>query len=207
VTTLDLVTSSDAHEDSTGANFSDSAAVVTCTSHTATATPNRRYYGGFEFVLTAEIPAGATIDVAHITVQANALAADDPNVQIGAEDSADAPGFVTNADVTDRTRTTASEQWTATGIGTSPVNSPSIVSVLQELVDTYGGLANGAGIVIFLDGRSDVISTFAVVSLEGTGDPAALHIEFTAGGGGDPEGSLVGGKLVGGGILQGRLVG
>jgi hypothetical protein len=184
MTTLDLTVNSDAHEDSTGNNFSDSAAVVTCTAHTAIGTPNRVYFGGFEFVLTAEIPNGATIDAAYITVQANALAADDPNVDISAEDSADAPDFVTNADVTSRTRTAASAQWTATGIGTSPVNSPSIVSVLQELVDDNGGLVNGAGIVIFMDGRSDALSTFAVVSLEGTGAPAALHIEFTAGGAG-----------------------
>jgi len=168
VTTLDLTVNSDAHEDITGANFSNSATIVNCNANTS-GVANRRYNGGFEFVLTAEIPSGATIDAAYITIHANSTAADDPNVNIRGEDTADAPDFATNADVTSRTRTTASVQWTATGIGIGAVNSPSIVSILQELVDDNGGLANGASVVIFFDGRSDATSTFQVMSIEGAG--------------------------------------
>ena len=178
MTTLDLVVNSDAHEDHTGANFSSSASIVNCNSHTS-GVANRRYRGGFEFVLTQAIPAGSTIDVAYLTIHANSTAADDPNVDIRGEDTADAADFATTADVTSRTRTTASVQWTSTGIGTGAVNSPSIVSILQELVDDHSGLANGASIVIFLDGRSDAISTFQPMSLEGAGTEAALHFEFT----------------------------
>lgn len=183
MTTLDLTVNSDAHEDHTGANFSDSASIVNCNAHTS-GVANRRYRGGFEFPLTQAIPSGSTIDVAYITVHANSTAADDPNVDIRGEDTADAPDFATNADVTSRTRTTASVQWTTTGIGTGAVNSPSIVSILQELIDDNGGLANGASIAIFLDGRSDAISTFQIMSIEGAGTEAALHIEFTAPSGG-----------------------
>jgi len=178
MTTLDLTVNSDAHEDHTGANFSSSATAVNCNAHTS-GVSNRQYRGGFEFVLTAEIPSGATIDAAYLTIRANSTSVDDPNVNIRGEDTADAPDFATNADVTSRTRTTASVQWTTTAIGTGAVNTPSLVSILQELVDDYGGLANGAGVVIFFDGRNDAISSFQVMSIEGTGTEAALHIEFT----------------------------
>ena len=176
MTTLDLTVNSDAHEDHTGANFSSSATAVNCNAHTS-GVSNRQYRGGFEFVLTAEIPSGATIDAAYLTIHANSTSVDDPNVNIRGEDTAD-------ADVTSRTRTTASVQWTTTAIGTGAVNTPSLVSILQELVDDYGGLANGAGVVIFFDGRNDAISSFQVMSIEGAGTEATLHIEFTAGGGG-----------------------
>ncbi len=183
MTTLDLTANSDAHEDHNGANFSNSATIVNCNAHTSTAN-NRQYRGGFEFILTAGIPSGATIDAAYATIHANSTSVDDPNVNIRGEDTADAADFATNADVTSRTRTTASVQWTTTGIGTGAVNTPSIVSIIQELVDDNGGLASGASIVIFFDGRNDAISSFQVMSIEGAGTEAALHIEFTAGGGG-----------------------
>jgi len=183
MTTLDLTVNDDAYEDHTDANFSSTDTLIKCAANTSAAT-NRRYFGAFHFLLTAEIPSGATVDAAYLTIVASSTAADDPNVDISAEDSASAPDFTTNADVTNRTRTAASVQWTTMGIGTGSTNTPSIVSVIQELVDDNGGLANGAGVVVFLDGRGDVNQSFGVVSLEGTGDPAALHIEFAAGGGG-----------------------
>jgi hypothetical protein len=182
--------------------------VVTCTAHTSE-TPNRRYFGALLFVLTAEIPAGATVDACYLTVQANALAADDPNVDIHLEDVADADDLTTAPDVTSRVPTSASAQWTATGIGTSPVDTPSLVAPLQELVDTYGGLANGATLCFLVRGRNDALSTFAVVSLEGTGAPAAVHIEFTAAGGTDVAGEdgLLGQSAEAGAIVQTHLVG
>lgn len=183
MTTLDLTTTDDAHEDHTGANYSASATAVNCGAHTS-GVANRQYRGGFFFALTAEIPDGSTIDACYLTVQPASTVVDDPNVNIAFENTADADDFTTNADVTSRTRVSTSVQWTATGVGTSALNSPSLITALQALVDGQSGLANGAGVVAFMDGRNDAIGGFQVISIEGTGAEAVLHIEFTAPAGG-----------------------
>lgn len=177
MTTLNLAVNADAHEDSTGGNFSSSATAVRCESNT---TPASRFFGGFYFLLSAEIPDGSTIDACYITVQPSNTSTDDPNVDITFENSADADDFIATADVTSRTRLGSTVQWTATGVGASAVNSPSLVVPMQALVDAHSGLLSGAGIMCFLDGRSDANSTLRIVSLQGTGTTAVLHIEFTA---------------------------
>lgn len=186
MTTIDMTVAAsadDAHEDSTGANFSSTATTVNCTAHTSPGTANRQYNGGFRFVLSAQIPSGATIDASYITVTPTSLALDDANVNIYAEQASDAVNFSTNADVTSRTGTTASVAWVQDALGTSAVNSPSLNTVIQELVNDYGGLANGAAIVILLKGKTDAIKSFQVFSEDhASGAPASLHIEFTASG-------------------------
>lgn len=197
MTTIDMTVAAsadDAHEDSTGANFSSTATGVNCTSHTSPGTANRAYNGGFRFVLSAAIPSGTTIDAGYVTISAVSTALDDANVNIWGEQSSDAVNFSTNADVTSRTTTTASVQWSADALGTSPVNSPSIVAILQELVNDYGGLALGAAIVIIFKGRTDAVKNFqAMAEDHASGAPAVLHIEFTAPAGGNV--NLLSGKF------------
>lgn len=174
----------DAHEDHTGANFSSVAATLRNDAN-ASGSPNRRFFAGMRFVLPSAIPSGSTIDVAYITVVCPSATQDDPNVDLHAEDVADADDFATTADVTSRARTAASAAWVATSIGTSPVNSPSIVSVIQELIDDSGGLVSGAAIVILSIARGDFTSNFRYTSYDGTpADAVSLRIEYTAGGGG-----------------------
>lgn len=182
MTTLDIplaADADDAHERQSGADFDATAAAIIAN---ANATEASRFVGGFRFDGVTIAP-GSTIDVAYITVVASATNVDDPNVDIHLEDADDPANFTDNADVQSRVRTTANTQWTATGIGTSPVNSPSIVTAVQEVVDR-AGWASGQAMVVLVVGRSDANTSFRIAANEhATLAAAALHIEYTAGGG------------------------
>ena len=166
----------DAHETDGGTNFSATANPVVL--H-ANATSTSRFNGGFYYP-SITIPQGSTIDVAYITVEPANSSVDDPNVDISLEDVDDAVDFATDADVTSRTRTTASVQWTASGIGTSPVNSPSIVSPVQEVIDRVLW-SSGNALVVLVDGRSDSSAQLRIDSYEKSSGAEAviLHIEYT----------------------------
>lgn len=179
--TLDLQVGAgadDAQENDTGTAFSGT---FTTLSAASAAAAGSRYNSGMRF--TGVTIQGTTINVAYLAIHAYSTSTDDPNVDILAEGVDDAANFVTTADVTSRVRTTASVQWTATGIGAGEVNSPSIVAVVQELADR-AGFANSAA-VLFMDGKDDVSRSFFTDAYEGsTTEAAKLHIEYTAGGGG-----------------------
>lgn len=179
MTTLDIALAAnedDAQERQNGSDFDATATSVLLTANTSEAS---RFTGGFRFD-NVTVPAGATIDAAYITVVALTTSVDDPNVNIHLEDADDPVNFADNADVQSRVRTTANTQWTATGVGTSPVNSPSIVTAVQEVVDRAGWLS-GQAMVVLIVGRSDANATFRVASFEhATLAAAALHIEYTA---------------------------
>ena len=104
------------------------------------------------------IPAGATITNAYLTFRA--IAADSPmtnsdatNLTIKGQLIANAPTFTTTSgNISSRTTTTASASWTpASWTAGSDYNSPSIVSVIQEIVD-QGTWASGNAIAIIITG-------------------------------------------------------
>ena len=104
------------------------------------------------------IPAGATITDAYLTFRA--IAADSPmtnsdatNLTIKGQLIANAPTFTTTSgNISSRTTTTASASWTPGSWTTgSDYNSPSIVSVIQEIVD-QGTWASGNAIAIIITG-------------------------------------------------------
>jgi hypothetical protein len=183
MTTLDLqvaASADDAHEQNDGTNFSSTGIRVRCTGHT---TNNNRYNGGARFT-NVTVPPGATIDTAYLTIVAPTE--DDPNVDIYGNDVDNAADFSTEADVTSRVLTTATVQWTASNIGTAtPVNSPELKTVIQEIVDR-AGWSSGNAMAIMMRGRNDAISDFRVTSYDDDpADAVKLHIEYTAGGGAD----------------------
>ena len=104
------------------------------------------------------IPAGATITDAYLTFRA--IAADSPmtnsdatNLTIKGQLIANAPTFTTTSgNISSRTVTTASASWTPGSWTTgSDYNSPSIVSVIQEIVD-QGTWASGNAVAIIITG-------------------------------------------------------
>ena len=188
-TTLDLqvaASADDAHERIRNDLFDSTANQLLCNSSQSS---YGVYYGGVRF--TGVTIKGETISVAYLTIVALSTDYDDPNVNLSAEDVDNAVDFSDTPDVVDRVRTTASVQWTATGIGASPVNSPSIVSVVQELADR-GAFGDNAA-VFFLDGKTDAAKSFNIISYDGdTTKAAKLHIEYTAGAAGWAGGDVSG---------------
>jgi len=120
--------------------------------------------------------AGATITAAYIdnVNQANGGAAS-PTLAIYAED-AQTPARITSLnDLNGRTRTTAKVDWDVAWTGYNTKDSPSIVSIIQELADSY----DPTYIQIFIqnDGGAAGVQVYAY---EGE-YPPTLHIEYTPG--------------------------
>ncbi len=133
---------------------------------------------GLRFV--SGIPPGSTIVSATLDVSlVGGDATDDMDADILAEAVDEALDFVDLADVTSRSRTTASVVWSAANLGVGVVTSPDFTSVLQEVI-SRPGFAGGA-VVIFLDGLATAESQANIDSFENIGGSPAplLNVEFT----------------------------
>jgi hypothetical protein len=131
------------------------------------------------------IPQGAAIDVAYLTFY-DRSSMGSPETKIYADDQND-PAAPTNwADVTGRTPTTAGVDWDGDP-GGGWVNSPPIVDVIQELVDSYD-YSNEAIQILHLDDGSanngDIQDFYAYDNTDdGLGARASyIHIEYSTGG-------------------------
>lgn len=183
MTTLDLTANAsadDAHETDGNSNFSSTADPQTVR---ANSSANFRWNSGVSFP-SCTIPNAATIDVAYLTLVPNSTSVDDADCTIYCEDVDDADDYSTTADVTDRVVTTASVNWNAGSLGASAVNTPSLVSIVQEVVDR-GGWASGNRINFLLKGNTGSSDRLQFKSADnGTaGDRPKLHVEYTAAGG------------------------
>jgi hypothetical protein len=138
---------------------------------------------------------GDTIDVAYITITARISDAGTVcNTRITAEDVDDAATFADDSAAFDAryaTHTTAVVDWDAIASWTaeSEYNSPSTVSVVQELVDRVGW-SSGNDMVFFwqdFDNRSTITSGNPVRRgysyKTGSTKAPKFHVEFTAAGG------------------------
>lgn len=164
------------------ARESSGSVTLTGSNITIQATDN---YGGLRF-LNVTIPAGSAIHTATLTVTVASASYDDPDVTIWANDVDDAATFTTGAaNISGRAATTATVTWTASGIGAGARTSPSLVAVIQEVIDR-GGWASGNDVALILKGNST--SPFRFNTFDGGGaDYATLAIEYTApGAGGQP---------------------
>lgn len=113
---------------------------------------------------------------------------------IQADDVDDAPTFTTTANnITDRTDTTASVVWSATGTSSQYENSPNISSVVSEII-VRGGWATGQAIAFLLHYNATCDFSYQSWDHGGT-DAPQLHIDYTAAAAGTdvdvPVGTLV----------------
>lgn len=143
-----------------------------------------RKWGGLRFH-NGPFPAkGSTIDVAYIQWYIYSDTYDDANFDIYAEDGASPSAFTTDAhNITGRTRTEHSEAWVANDLGWGWKESPSIVSVIQELATDYDSTV----IVLILKAKTDATKDLRFRSWDNTATPAntwgaTLHLEWTEGG-------------------------
>jgi hypothetical protein len=169
----------DAREADNGSDFQDSTIAIKSDSNTSS---SARFNGGF-FFNNITIPQAATIDAAYTTIVCISTNSDDPNINIRANDVDNAVDFTSDADVTTRLNSASTSnytEWSTTSIGISSVNSPSIIDVIQEVIDR-SGWSSGNDMVITFEGKDDASYNFRPESYEqSTSDCAKLHIEYTA---------------------------
>jgi hypothetical protein len=128
---------------------------------------------------------GATVDVAYYSAHGTAKQGT-PLTAIYAEDAASASAPTSVSDYNARTRTTAKISWNDPSWSNGVYNnSPSIVSVIQELVEEYGGSLSVIQIFHQDDGSGTGANNRLVYKSYDhvDGVPPKLHIEYTEGGG------------------------
>lgn len=135
-------------------------------------------YLGFRFQ-NVQIPQGAVITEAYIDIEVNNTTNDDPNLIIHGEDIDTAPEFaVISNNISDRTKTTANATWNATSIGIGRVNSPSIITIIQEIVDRVGW-QSGNNLVLMFEDTGGALRVNTVD--KGASSGAILNVTYTSG--------------------------
>ena len=140
------------------------------------------------FILPSAIPAGSTITAASVDVFSSAVSfwnnsTSDINLRATDVANASAPTTAAQRPVSDggSTATTAAiVTWSNVTMGDSAYHtSADISSIIQELVNDNSGLANGAGIVIWLR-EANGLGEYANIRLVGhaTPKPAKLNITY-----------------------------
>jgi hypothetical protein len=136
-----------------------------------------RYWGGLRFHNGSFPPQGSLILAAYIEVLTFGDGVN-ANLDIYAEDAQSPTPFTADAfNITGRTRTSAFVPWVADGLYTGTWwQSPSIVTVIQELVDSY----TPTSIVLILKPKTDVYKYLAVGVWDYSGHlfGAKLHLEW-----------------------------
>jgi len=125
------------------ASADDTSGITECTSWSNSAEHlgigvylTNHYQASYRFT-GITIPIGATITVAYIKLYGDNTDAGSPLTKVYAED-ADSPAAPTScADLQGRVTTTASVDWDGAIGNAGYVNSPSLVSIIQELVNSY----------------------------------------------------------------------
>ena len=126
------------------------------------------------------IPAGATIDAAYISVRARSTASGTVAARIYAEDAASPERVDDAGDITAKTKTTNYVDWTPSGWSSGDwYNSPSIKTIIQELVDSYTYSSSPIQLLIVNNGSAE--SAYRKISdySDSPAYAAKLHIEYT----------------------------
>lgn len=162
--------------------FSSSSTILFVDSST---TASSRYGALFRFT-NVTVPQGATIDSAIIRPTITSTANDDILADIQADDVDNSADLSASATIYGRTPTTASVPWSATSLGSgTPVASPDIAAVVQEVIDRPGWVSGNALSILLLGQNSATARTCRIYAREHTAgaDEATLQIDYTVAGG------------------------
>ena len=108
------------------------------------------------------IPNGSTINSAVITVDVQNNTNDDPDLNIKCQLGNAAQFAATSNDITNRSKTTSSTQWTESSILSGTHNTPNFAATLEEAVSHGSWAANQALGVFFLPRQnSSALTIFA----------------------------------------------
>lgn len=141
-------------------------------------------YAGMRFVVP-DIATGDTVIEAWLRIRVTGSGTDEPLVDIYAQDTDNAATFTTtNNDISGRTATTAVVRWDVADLGSgtnSPFNTPSLVSVVQEIIDRPGW-SPGNGMALIIKGEGSDANrdlTFQMFeNASGAELAAILHIVY-----------------------------
>ena len=147
---------------------------------------------------TVTIPVGATINAAYLELRAHASRNDDINFHIYGHDAANAAAPTSGAEYDGAPVTTANiaVAWTTNTVAGTFYQMDSMVTVVQELVDSYDYSAGARiGFLLKSDGHTLNKRQGWTDYSNSAATSAKLHIEYTAGGviPALDEGMLVGG--------------
>lgn len=131
---------------------------------------------------SVNIPKGATITSAFISIVPSAGTEDEPLVTVYAENADNSGTFTTTAsDISNRSRTTG-VSWSSTDLGasgTSYHNSPDLSSDIQTVIDR-SGWSVGNPVTILVQGGSTGTRDLTIEAFENTGNnPPQLTINYT----------------------------
>jgi hypothetical protein len=135
----------------------------------------------FSAVIVAQ---GSTIDVAYVSVRPSNLAANDDvlcHIYCQAADNA-ATIVATAHNIMDRARTSNNVAWAVDNLGTGAyVNTPSIVSPVQDVI-SRAGFSSGNAVMVLFCPDSTASKTMGPTDYHAWGAARApkLHIEYTA---------------------------
>lgn len=129
-----------------------------------------------------QVPAGATVTAAYVSVVPSGTGEDEPLVTVFLEAADNAATFSSSAsDISNRSRTTG-VSWDNANLGadgSTYFNSPSLVTDVQAVVDR-GGWAYGNAMAVHIQGGSTATRDLTIESFENTANnPPKLHIEYT----------------------------
>lgn len=180
MTTLDITVAASADDAS-----EDSGGSINLTTNPLLNVDAVNEWNGWIFRLIT-IPSGATINVAYMTVQMTSATLDEPDVTFFGLNAITQGIFTIVAnDVSGRAKTAASVDWSNTDAGTGDVNTASLVTIIQELVDENGGLTLGDIGIVMKSRANDATRDTSITSYDGsTSVCGRLHIEYTEAGGG-----------------------
>ncbi|MBA7615185.1 hypothetical protein ES703_22463 [subsurface metagenome] len=141
------------------------------------------YSIGLRFLLV-DIPEGATIDVAFLTLRAyGGIDGSIPPTVIEGEDKDDPITFSTKEDYDARVKTGANVAWTpAAWVTDTWYDSHSLVSVIQEIIDRPGWLANNSLVLFWRDRDAGWQYERRIFARDYHASPALaakLHIEYS----------------------------
>ncbi|HEY9265518.1 MAG TPA: hypothetical protein VIQ11_13030 [Mycobacterium sp.] len=164
------------HNEGAGSTSSNGANVTVGDS---SSTDNARW-GWVRFVLN--VPQGATISTADITVKAVATATVFPTMTIVAVDLDDGPSYVNRAQYTGLAQTTAAVPWTPTvWTNAASYTTPELKTVIQEIVDRPGWVS-GNHILLFFKVPVDAWSTANAIKFAtwdaAPADSAILNVTY-----------------------------
>ena len=130
------------------------------------------------------VPPGSTINSAYITLNITSTTYDDPDVTIRGNGEANPAAFTTAANhITNRSKTSASVAWSATGLGSGAENTPSLVALVEEIIAIPGWASGNAMAFYFIGSAGSAIRFYAY---DNGSNYASLTIDYTASSGGQP---------------------
>ena len=124
------------------------------------------------------IPPGSTINSAYISVNITSSTYDDPDATIRGSAEANPATFTTAAShLTNRDKTSASVAWNGTGLGSGAENTPSLVTLVEEII-AIPGWASGNAMAFYFTGSATSSLRFNAYD-NGSGIPS-ITIDYTA---------------------------